>query len=56
MVLDGVALHMDIMPNCSEILSRTEICPCGFFPKFRLLFVSQTYLPCSVYKIFGIYG
>lgn len=42
MVLDGVALHMDITPNCSEILLRTETCTCGFFPKFKLLLVSQT--------------
>lgn len=29
-----VALYMDIMLNCSEILLRTERDPFGCFPKF----------------------
>lgn len=49
MVLDGVALHMDMMPNCSEILLRTETCTCGFFPKFKLLLVSQTFVSPALY-------
>lgn len=46
-VLDGVALYMDIMLNCSEILLRTERDPFGCFPKFELLLMSQTSVsPC----------
>lgn len=42
-----VALYMDIMLNCSEILLRTERDPFGCFPKFELLLMSQTSVsPC----------